>query len=280
MSAPKSNHASGDFKITLLGTGTSTGVPIIGCPCRVCRSPDPRNHRLRVSAWVEIGGKSILIDTSTDLRQQALRYQIPRVDAVLYTHPHADHVQGIDELRSYNFLQRGRIPVFGNTWTQRDLFARFQYIFQPKPIEGGGIPLLDFHLIDPQEDVLSGVRDLLGVQVVPIPVLHGTPECVGYRFGSVAYLTDCSYIPDKSLDRLRGLEVLVLDCVRLAPHGTHFNLDQALGIVSQVQPRRTILSHLGHDFDFEEWNGSGIQPRKLPPGVELAVDGLVITSRA
>lgn len=257
-------------RMTLLGTGTSTGVPIIGCDCAVCRSPDPRDQHLRCSAWVETKGKSIIIDTATDFRQQALRHSIPKVDAVLYTHPHADHIQGIDELRSFNFSQKGRIPVFGNTWTESDLKSRFQYIFSPRKVEGGGIPLLDFHLLNPEDEILHSVRTETGVEVMPIDALHGSAPVLGFRFGSIAYLTDCSYIPVKSLERLKGLEILVLDCVRLTPHGTHLNFDQALEVVEQVRPKRTILTHLGHDFGFVEWS------RKLPPGVELGTDGLVL----
>lgn len=253
--------------MTILGSGTSTGVPLLCCKCPVCRSKDPKNKRLRASAWLQTRGKSILIDTSTDLRQQALANKIPRVDAVLYTHPHADHIHGIDELRSFNFAQKTSIPIFGNEWTYQDLTRKFEYIFNSKlPVEGGGIPqlhLTQFSSATPQVDVV-------GVPVQPIPVQHGSKECIAYRFDSVAYVTDCSYIPETSLDRLKGLSVLVLDCVKIEPHKTHLNLDRALEMVEKIRPKKTFLTHLGHDFDYAKTN------RKLPKGVKLAYDGLKI----
>jgi phosphoribosyl 1,2-cyclic phosphate phosphodiesterase len=258
------------FSLTLLGTGTSTGVPIPTCRCRVCRSREPRNRRLRASAWLRAGDASILIDTSTDLRQQALRARIERVNAVLYTHPHADHIHGIDELRAYNFTQRATIPVYGNEWTESELLSRFPYIFKPGPVEGGGIPLLEFHRLDAKAERL----DVAGVEIVPISLQHGSKECVGYRVKEIAYVTDCSYIPDQSLDRLKGLSVLILDCLRLEPHGTHFHLSQALETISRVKPKRAFLTHLGHDFDYRTFN------RGLPRGVRLAYDGLTVRSDA
>ena len=253
-------------ELTILGCGTSSGVPLIHCKCAVCRSKNPKNNRLRASAWVRARGKSFLIDTSTDLRQQSLRHKIPRVDAVLYTHPHADHIHGIDELRSFNFVQRESIPAYGNQWTRDELQTKFSYIFKPGPVEGGGIPQLELRPVDTALQTI----DILGVPVTPISVRHGSQECVAYRIDSVAYVTDCSYIAPESLDRLRGLSVLVLDCLRLAPHGTHFHLDQALEVVAQLRPKKTFLTHLSHDFDYDKWN------RKLPKGVQLAYDGLTV----
>jgi phosphoribosyl 1,2-cyclic phosphate phosphodiesterase len=215
---------------------------------------------------VKTRGKSFLIDTSTDLRQQALREKIGRVDFVIYTHPHSDHVQGIDELRSYNFLQNSSIPLYGNDWTCEELSERFPYIFKPQPVEGGGIPQLELHRIQTLESTLK----IQGVPIQPISLKHGSKECVGYRIDSVAYVTDCSYIPPHSLERLKGLSVLVLDCLRLEPHGTHFNLDQALAVIEQVRPKKTFLTHLGHDFDYKTWS------KRLPKTVSLAYDGLKI----
>jgi phosphoribosyl 1,2-cyclic phosphate phosphodiesterase len=251
--------------LTVLGCGTSTGVPLIGCDCTVCRSKNPKNHRTRASVWLQHKRRSILIDTSTDLRQQALRHKIRHVDFVLYTHPHADHVGGIDEMRSFNFLQKAQIPVYGNEWTTEELPSRFPYIFQPADTqEGGGIPRLTLNPIPPTAESLT-------IQGVPIDIIrtqHGSQECLGYRIDSVAYVTDTSYIPSESLERLKGLSVLVLDCLRLKPHGTHFHLDQALEVVSQVKPRKTYFTHLGHDFDYAKWT------KKLPKGIALAYDGL------
>jgi phosphoribosyl 1,2-cyclic phosphate phosphodiesterase len=252
--------------LTILGCGTSSGVPFIHCKCSVCRSRNPKNKRLRASAWLQTHGKSFLIDTSTDLRQQALRAKIRRVDAVLYTHPHADHTHGIDELRSFNYIQKATIPVYGNSWTYHELKSKFPYIFRPMPVEGGGIPQLQLNLIDTQAKFVS----ILGEKVIPLSLSHGSQECVGYRIDSLAYVTDCSFIPSTTLKRMQGLSVLILDCLRLAPHGTHFNLDQALDTVSQVQPKRTYLTHLGHEFDYAKWS------KKLPKGVSFAYDGLII----
>lgn len=259
------------WELVVLGCGTSTGVPLMFCECKVCHSKNPKNHRLRASVWLRAEGKSILIDTSTDLRQQALRHRIPRVDAVLYTHPHADHVSGIDEMRAFNFIQKQRIPAYGNAWTCEELASRFPYIFSPTgKIEGGGIPLLDLMRFDAQTDELS----VVGLRVTPISLAHGSQECVGYRYGSLAYVTDCSSIPEPSLKRLEGLDTLVLDCLRIAPHGTHFNLEQSLSIIERLKPRRTVLTHLGHDFDYSTWVGKKGKRGKLPARVTLAYDGL------
>lgn len=258
--------------LTILGSGTSTGVPIPTCPCKVCRSKNPKNHRLRCSAWLQYQGKSLLIDTATDLRTQALRAKISRIDAVLYTHPHSDHTHGIDELRCYNFSQHADIPVYGNAWTCHDLIQRFSYIFHPEgPAEGGGIPRLTLHSFEPSAYSIEKPLDILGVPIVPIPVPHGSKESVGYRIESVAYVTDCSYIPKESLDKMRELSVLVLDCVRLEPHRTHLNLDRALEIISEVKPKKAFLTHLGHEFEHSTWS------EKLPKGVYLAYDGLKIS---
>ncbi|MCC7440079.1 MAG: MBL fold metallo-hydrolase [Bdellovibrionales bacterium] len=249
----------------ILGSGTSTGVPLLQCRCATCRSKHPRNQRLRVSAWVRSRGRSLLIDTATDLRQQALRARIPRVDAVLYTHPHADHVSGVDEIRAFNFVQKQVIPAFGNAWTQEELVGRFPYVFQrASQIVGGGRPELDFHLIDGQVSSFNAA----GIEVIPISTQHGPKECLGYRINSVAYVTDCHYIPPESLDRLRGLKVLILDCLRVQPHDTHLTLDRALEVISELRPSRTYLTHLGHDFEYRRWS------KKLPKGVALAHDGL------
>jgi phosphoribosyl 1,2-cyclic phosphate phosphodiesterase len=256
------------MKITVLGSGTSAGVPFILCPCKVCQSTNPRNKRLRASIWIQIRGKSLLVDTSTDLRQQALRENIDRIDAVLYTHPHADHIHGIDELRSFNYIQKSMIPVYGNAWTCEDLARKFDYIFQPKESKGGGIPQLSLHPFDPENPAFSAV----GVDVIPLPLEHGDQQSVGFRVDSMAYVTDCSLIPPVSLQRMQNLEVLILDCVRLAPHHTHFSLKQALETVEKLKPRRTFLTHLGHELDYEK------ESTLLPQGVHFAYDGLVIES--
>lgn len=207
------------------------------------------------------------MDTSTDFRQQALRSKIKKVDAVLYTHPHADHILGIDEMRAFNFSQKSSIPVYGNSWTCEELKLRFSYIFDKKnQVIGGGIPKLELHHVDGKAQSFSAA----GIEITPIAVEHGPNETLGYRIASVAYVTDCSYIAPESLDRMRNLQVLVLDCLRLEEHPTHLNLKRALEVISEVKPARTVLTHLGHDFDYSLWK------RKLPKGVSLAYDTLKI----
>jgi len=249
--------------ITILGSGTSTGVPVIGCRCPVCSSSNPRNARSRASIFIRIGGAGLLIDTSTDLRLQALTCGIDRVDAVLYTHAHADHVHGIDELRSFNYLQQAPIPCYGNRATIEQLKARFGYVFS-----NGTGPGYKPQLISHE---LGAAREIGGVLVEPIEVAHGEDRIYGYRIGSMAYITDCSAIPDASRRRLRGLDLLIVSAIRYDAHPTHFTLAQALAAIDEAQPRRAVLTHLSHVFDYDTVNP------QLPPGVELAYDGMVLS---
>jgi len=250
------------MRVTFLGTGTSTGVPVIGCRCRVCTSQDPRNRRLRPSLLLEWDGRKILIDSSTDLRQQALYHGIDRLDAVLYTHCHADHIMGLDDLRAYNFHQRAHLPVYGSPGTLEDIRRTFWYVFSDTQ-EGGGKPLLDLRpVVQP--------FDLFGVRVEPIPLWHGNLEILGYRAGVFAYCTDCNRIPEASLTALAGLDVLVIDALRATPHPTHFSLPQALAVLADLRPQRSYLIHMGHEVEHAETEST------LPPSVRLAYDGLVI----
>ena len=249
----------------LLGSGTSTGVPLIGCTCAVCHSSDPRNDRLRASAWIWNEGRSVLIDTSPDFRRQALRASIPRVDAVLYSHPHADHAHGIDDLRSFNYLQKTGIPLHGNASTIQILQRRFDYIFQEGRAPGGGKPMLEPHVFDAQSPHL----EIAGLKIIPLSLRHGTIECVGYRIGSLSYVPDCHEIPEATLERICGSQTLVIDCVRITPHPTHLHLARALDYIAAVRPTQAYLTHLGHEFD-AQLEGD------LPPGVRFAYDGLVL----
>ena len=251
-------------RVTFLGTGTSHGVPMIGCGCATCHSTDPRDKRLRPSIYVEVeGGPAVLVDTGTDLRQQALTFGVARVDAILFTHSHADHIMGLDEVRRFNAAQRGAIPAYADERTAADLRRTFHYIFQPPAERGGGVPQIDLHTID-------GPFDCHGLMVVPVPVFHGSRPILGFRFGGFAYLTDCNRIPDQAWPLLDELDVLVLDALRHRPHPTHFTVAQALDVASRVRPRQTYLTHICHDLPHAATNAS------LPPGVELAYDGLVI----
>ena len=260
-------------RITLLGTGTSHGVPMIGCDCAVCRSSDPRDRRSRTSVRLEIAAdpappaasavRSVLIDTSTDLRAQALAHDIRRVDAILFTHSHADHVMGLDEVRRFNVLQGSAISCYGDEETLADLRRTFAYIFNERPTVGGGIPALRLFRI-------AGPFTLGGVEIVPVPILHGRRAILGYRVGAFAYLTDCSRIPDASWPLLEGVRTLVVDALRDRPHPTHFTVADALAAVARIAPERAYFTHIAHDLPH------AATCARLPDGVELAYDGLVI----
>jgi phosphoribosyl 1,2-cyclic phosphate phosphodiesterase len=252
------------MKVTILGSGTSTGVPMVGCRCRTCTSDDPKDRRTRASLLIRHAGRNILVDTSTDLRCQALRERLDRVDAVLFTHPHADHVNGIDDLRGFHFLHKEVIPCYASPAAFEILLAGFRYIFFE--FSGSGyIPLLSAH-------VVSGPFELFGLTVVPVPLEHGKGTALGFRIGKFAYLTDCSAIPDSSLRLLEGLDVLVIDGLRWTPHPFHFNIEGAIAAVEPIKPSRVVLTHLTHEVLHSE-------QATLPPGVEFAYDGMVLDVR-
>ncbi len=251
------------MRVTILGSGTSFGVPVIGCDCPVCCSEHPRNRHLRSSAVVEVAGKVLLIDTAPDLREQAMRFHLERVDAVLYTHAHADHIHGIDELRIFNVRHLHSIPCYANAEACRKLKGYFAYIFDEEGESSMlGKPHLTLHEV-------TGPFAPLGIPVVPIPMMHGQREVFGYRIGGFAYLTDVSRLPESSLALLQGLEWMVIDALRARPHPTHFSIDQALEVIAAMRPARAALTDLSHQIDYETINSS------LPPGVELAYDGMV-----
>lgn len=252
-------------RVTFLGTGTSHGVPIIGCGCAVCRSVDPRDRRLRPSIYLQVeGGPAVLVDTATDLRQQALTFGVTQVDAILFTHSHADHVFGLDEVRRFNMIKGGPIQAWADEDTAADLRRMFAYVFSPPAERGGGIPQIELATID----AAFGVGPL---RVQPVPLLHGERPILGFRFGRFAYLTDCSRIPDEAWPLLDGLDVLVLDALRHRPHPTHFTVAGAVEAAARIGATRTYLTHICHDLPHEETG------RALPESVELAYDGLVLT---
>ena len=253
------------MKFTLLGTGTSTGVPSIGCECETCASVDERDKRLRVSVLVEHGGQTVLVDTSSDFRQQALRAGLKHLDAVLVTHCHADHIFGLDDIRPLNF-RYGALGVYANERAWRDIRRIFNYVFEPTYF-GGGLPQVLAHTVYHGAPFCLGA----GLEVTPVEVIHGRLPVVGYRFNDFAYLTDLSEIPPASLELLRGLDVLVLDCLRIRPHPTHLWLERALEYVSELRPRRTYFTHIAHDIKHAR------DSALLPEGVEFAYDGLVVS---
>ncbi|HWB83740.1 MAG TPA: MBL fold metallo-hydrolase [Bryobacteraceae bacterium] len=252
-----------DLKITVLGSGTSVGVPTIGCHCAVCTSADPRDNRLRPSILISYEGHNVLIDTTPDFRLQALRAKIDHLDAVVFTHAHADHIMGLDDVRPFNFRQKGAIPIYGSPDTLAAIHRCFQYIFDGVKKESN-IPHLEPHPI-------NGVPfDLFGVEFLPVPVLHGQVTVHGFRFGPAAYLTDHSDIPEASLEKLRGLDVLFLDALRYKPHPTHSTVDRSIQTVEKLAPERAFFTHICHDLGHERAESL------LPPRVRLAYDGLEV----
>ncbi|MGE0394403.1 MAG: MBL fold metallo-hydrolase [Vicinamibacterales bacterium] len=249
-------------RVTVLGCGTSSGVPMVGCACGVCRSDDPRDARLRPSILIEVeDGPRILIDTTPDLRQQALRHPFSDVDAVLYTHAHADHILGLDELRRFNLERGGPVPCYATAETWATILQTFAYAFDGKPRLGGGVPRIARHEI-------GGPFAVAGIRVVPVPMLHGTMPVLGFRFGDFAYLTDCNVIAEASWPLLTGLDALILDALRDRPHTTHFTLDEARAAAARIGARRTFFTHMTHDL------GYAATCARLPEGMTLAYDRL------
>ncbi|MBL0741340.1 MBL fold metallo-hydrolase [Chryseolinea lacunae] len=249
------------MKITFLGTGTSQGVPVIGCTCEVCQSLDFRNKRLRTSIHVETGGQSFIVDTGPDFRQQMLRENVKRVDAVLFTHAHRDHTAGLDDVRAYNFMQGTDMPVFGTQQVLDQLKVEYAYAFNKDAYPG--IPRITLNLISEKPFEVGGVP------ITPLPVMHLHLPVLGFRFGDFSYITDANAIADETLERLRGTKVLVLNALQIEPHISHFNLDEALKMIARINPGRTYLTHISHRLGLH-----GAVEKKLPDNVLLAYDGM------
>ncbi len=236
------------------------GVPTLGCHCAVCESKDPRDNRTRPSILLGYGGRNVVIDTTPDFRFQAMRAGMDRLDAVIYTHGHADHVMGLDDIRPFNMKQRGAVPIYAAADTLEILRRQFAYIFsEGQP--GATLPLIDLHTID-------GPFDLFGVRIVPIPALHGVQPVLGFRVGNMAYLTDFSQVPESSKTLLAGLDDFILDALRYVPHPTHSNVEQSLALIEELKPKRAWFTHICHDLGHADANA------RLPEHVRLAHDGL------
>jgi phosphoribosyl 1,2-cyclic phosphate phosphodiesterase len=246
--------------LTVLGSGTSMGVPTIGCSCAVCRSTDPHDRRTRPSVLIRYAGKSILIDTTPDFREQAIREQISQIDAVLYTHSHADHILGIDDLRPLSYHRKGKIPLYARAEAADYIRNMFRYIFDAD-YKFGGLAQLELKPVD-------RVFDLFGAKFEPVPIIHGETEIFGYRFGSAAYLTDFSRIPEASLSLLQDLDVLFLDGLRHQPHPTHSTVENSIRIANELKAKRVFFTHICHDLPHQATNAA------LPDHVRLSYDGM------
>jgi len=253
-----------NVSLLILGCGSSAGTPAIGCSCPTCTSADPRNTRTRASSVITAGDVHFLIDTGPDLRTQALREGLTRVDAVLYTHMHADHLNGIDDLRAFCYVNRAAMPVFGSPYMMRNIETRFDYTLLP-PGKTWETPSLQPHPVE-------GPFSHRGVTVTPIPVLHGKYPIYGYRIGKVAYLTDVSEIPESSMALLDGLDILLLDCLREVPHHTHFGVEQSLAAAKRIGARQTVLIHMTHELEYHALSA------RLPAGVVVGYDGMRLES--
>ena len=253
------------MRVTFLGTGTSLGVPVIGCPCEVCTSKDPRDQRLRSSVLIDSGEVSVVVDTGPDFRQQMLRETVRSLDAVILTHGHKDHTGGLDDIRSFNFLQRRPMKVYAMEKVLEDIRREFSYVFHEDPYPG--VPQLD--LISLENETFR-VADRLNV--IPVPVMHGDMPVLGFRFGGFSYITDANFIPSGSMEKLKESKVLVVNALQQQKHYSHFNLEEALELIEELKPEQAFLTHLGHRMGLHEAVNTS-----LPKGVQLAFDGLQIT---
>lgn len=257
--------------VTVLGSGTSTGVPVPACKCPVCASTNPKNQRLRSSIFIEGPEGNILIDCGPDFRTQSLKYNIVAIDKVLITHTHADHIFGMDDLRCFNFASGNTIELFAGSEHRAELERIFRYTFSPDlSYEGGALPKLQLKNL-----IAFQPLHLCGMRIIPLPLLHGTGRSYGFRIGDFAYLTDCSEIPDQTLEALPGLSFLILDGLRQRPHRTHFSHAEAVQQIDRIQPKMTYLTHISHEVDHDSGNTELSRISSHP--VELAYDGLQLT---
>ncbi|MBA9079739.1 MBL fold metallo-hydrolase [Rufibacter quisquiliarum] len=252
------------MKVTFLGTGTSQGVPVIGCECDVCRSLDYRDKRLRVSVHLEVEGKSLIIDSGPDFRQQVLRERIKRVDALLFTHEHKDHTAGMDDIRAFNFMQRIDMPVYADERVLRQLQQEFSYIFTNATYPG--VPRVELHPISNQP------FEVQGIQVTPIQVMHHKIPVFGFRVGDFTYITDANFISEEEKEKVRGSKVVVVNALRREPHISHFSLSEALALLEDLAPQQAYLTHISHLLGLHREIET-----ELPPHIRLAFDGLTLS---
>jgi phosphoribosyl 1,2-cyclic phosphate phosphodiesterase len=250
------------MKVIILGSGTSQGIPVIGCECETCVSQDSKDKRLRTSAYIETDGLKLLIDTSIDFRQQMLKNKLSDVDSVLYTHHHVDHIYGMDDLRQVTQKFDKFINLYGNEKTVEEMKITFRYVFNEELIKYKSVPLVNFNVIRNEKFRINNT------EIVPVECMHGNLKIFGYRINNFAYITDSSYISEEELKKLEGLKVLVINALRIRPHPTHFNLQEAIEISKKVKPKKTYFTHLTHDILHSKINAT------LPKGIELAYDGL------
>ncbi|MBS1519173.1 MAG: MBL fold metallo-hydrolase [Bacteroidetes bacterium] len=250
------------MKVIILGTGTSQGVPVIGCNCETCTSANPKDKRFRTSAYIETGDSKLLIDTSVDFRQQMLQNNISDIDAVLYTHHHVDHIFGMDDLRQITQRHKKKIQIYGKKETLDEMRITFRYVFDKQLIRHNSVPIVGFN------DRSVRKFKAADVDVIPVEVHHGNIKIYGYRINDFAYITDASAIDEKEMKKLKGLKVLILNALRIRPHPTHFNLQQSVEIAKILKPEKTYFTHLTHDILHKKINET------LPKGIELAYDGL------
>lgn len=251
-------------KLTFLGTGTSQGVPVIGCGCSVCTSSDTCDKRLRTSAMIEKDGVTVIIDAGPDFRQQMLRERVSRIDGILLTHEHKDHIAGIDDVRAFNYTSRGAIDIYAAPQVQEIVRKDYDYAFSENPYPGA--PLINLITIDDHTPF-----KVKGLEVVPIAGLHSTMPVLGFRIGGIAYITDFNYIPPEEMEKARGIEVLVINALREKPHLSHFTLSEALEVSTHIKPQRTYLTHISHEMGrYAEMSG------RLPLNIFLGYDGLVV----
>lgn len=253
------------MKITFLGTGTSQGVPVIGCKCQTCRSEDIKDKRLRPSVMIEIEGKVFVIDTGPDFRQQMLKEKVRHVTAVLYTHEHRDHVAGMDDLRAFNYLSGKPAEIYAGEQVQESLKMQFHYVFSEKRYPG--IPKVNFNTIDSQPFLIEGV------EFIPIKVFHHKMPVLGFRVGDFTYITDANHIPSEEIQKITGSKILVLNSLRKMKHISHFTIDEAISLIQEVKPQQGYLTHISHELGLHREVSAG-----LPDNIKLAYDGLSVES--